>query len=425
MEYEVKKTPLYGWHKEHRGKMVSFGQYMMPLWYGSGTKKEHIGVLEKAGAFDTCHMAVVLVEGPGSFDLLQSCFTRDLNACVDNNYRPIKDGRCVYGAFLNERGECLDDAIVYQITKEAYMVVVNSGMGGKIAAHMEKSHSEKLKVKISDLTDKMGKMDIQGPLSAKILSKVLQEPLNVFENLIYFSFKGHFDRISPFADQVRLTDGTPLLLSRSGYTGELGFEIFIDPEHIVKIWKMIMEAGKESGIIPCGLASRDSLRTGALLPLSHQDINGWPYVNHPWDFALPIKKDRTGFTKRFIGDEALKSVKNPAYTLPFLGRDLRKINTHDAVVFNGGGDEIGVVLTCTTDMAMGYESDRIYSIASPDKPEGFNPRGLSCGFIKVKSKLDVGHAVELRDKKRRIEATIVQDIRPDRTGRRPLYEFLN
>ncbi len=425
MQKETKKTPLYDWHVAHKGKMVAFGKYEMPLWYAGGPKAEHLVVLTNAGTFDTSHMAVVMVKGPDSLQLLQTCFTRDLNACVGRSRRPMEEGRCVYGAYLNEKGECIDDAIVYQVAKAEYMVVVNSGMGGEIVAHMEKHRKGRLKVKVSDLTERVGKMDIQGPLSAKILSKVLREPTKVFENMVHFSFKGHFDRISPSADQVRLTDGTPFLLSRSGYTGEVGFEIFIGLKDIIKIWKMIMEAGKEFDIMPCGLASRDSLRTGALLPLSHQDIDGWPYVNHPWDFALPFNQDRTGFTKTFIGDQALKSVKNLEYTLPFVGRDPRKIDAHDAVVLDTDGNEIGVVLTCATDMAIGYERGRIYSITSLDKPEGFEPRGLSCGFIRVKSKLDVGQVVELRDKKRNIEATIVQDIRPDRTGRRPLDGFLH
>lgn len=421
---ETKKTPLYDWHAAHKGNMVAFGKYEMPLWYAGGPKAEHLAVLTNAGIFDTSHMAVVVVKGSDSFELLQICFTRDINACVSENRRLMEEGRCIYGAYLNEKGECIDDAIVYQLSRDEYMVVVNSGMGGEIVAHMEKYRGDRLKVEISDLTEKLGKMDIQGPLSAKILSEVLLDPKNVFENLVYFSFKGHFDRNSLFADQVRLADGTSFLLSRSGYTGEVGFEIFIDPDHIVKIWKMILDAGKKFNIMPCGLASRDSLRTGALLPLSHQDIDGWPFVNHPWEFALPYNQERTGFTKRFIGDEALRSVENPEYTLPFVGRDLRKINAHDAIVLDTDGNEIGVVLTCATDMAMGYARKRIYSITSPDKPEDFKPRGLSCGFIKVKSKLDVGQVVELRDKKRKVEATIVQTVRPDRTARRPLSEFL-
>jgi len=423
VQNEARKTPLYGWHVAHKGNMVVFGEYKMPLWYASGTRMEHLGVLTSAGAYDTSHMAVVMVKGPDSFELLQTCFTRDLNACVGKNRRPIEDGRCVYGAFLNEKGWCIDDAIVYKVAKEEFMVVVNAGMGGQISAHMREFRKGRLKVKISNLTDRVGKMDIQGPLSAKILSKVLREPTDVFKNLVYFSFKGHFDNNSSLADQVRLIDGTPLLLSRSGYTGEVGFEIFTEPQYIVKVWEIIMKAGEEFNIMPCGLASRDSLRTGALLPLSHQDIDGWPYLNHPWDFALPYTQNRMDFAKRFIGDEALKEAKASGYTLPFVGQNLRKVSAKNAVVLDTDGNEIGVVLTCTTDMAIGHEGRRIYSVTSPDKPEGFKPQGLSCGFVRVRSNLDMGQTVMLKDNRRKIKATIVRDIRPDRTARRPLNEF--
>jgi aminomethyltransferase len=417
-----KKTPLYGWHAQHNANIVEFGDYLMPVWYAS-CKDEHLAVISRAGLFDTSHMAVVRVLGPDAFKLLQWCFTRDLMACVGKENAPITPGKCVYGAFLDEHGYAVDDSIVYKVTDDEYVVVVNASMGGPIARHLE-AHKKNLNVRCVDLTDKLGKIDIQGPASIKIMQKVLKAPDATFDKLTYFSFKGHFDPKSSFAAGAQFLDGTPMLLSRSGYTGEVGFEIFVGGEHNIRIWDLLMAAGKDLGLVASGLAARDSLRTGAVLPLSHQDIGHWTFIHHPWPFALPFNDAETGFTKAFLGSAALDKAAGAPHTLTFVGNDLRKIETHDAVVRDLHGHEIGTVLTCATDMAIGRHDGRIYSVASPAKPDGLAIKGLACGFIKVKTKLEPGTVVELKDKKRSIQVAIETDVRPDRTARKALKSFL-
>ncbi len=423
MEKGVKKTVLHAWHSAQGAKMADFGGYLMPLWYSS-VKNEHLAVLQHAGLFDTSHMAALLVTGPGARDLLQHCFTSNLEACVGQTKKPLVPGRCVYGAYLNAQGHVIDDSIINQLSENSYMAVVNAGMGAVVAGHF-KAQAGAREVTIRDLTDQLGKIDVQGPMAARILSKVLAAPESAYEKMFYFSFKGYFDPTSPLADSVRLKDDTPILLSRTGYTGEFGFEIFVSPEKVVKTWEMIRQAGQEFGLTACGLAARDSLRGGAVLPLSHQDIGPWPFINHPWTFALPFNADQSGFTKTFIGDQALLDVKRPDYTYAFVGDDLRKVSTADpAVVLDAAGTEIGSVLTCVSDMGIDHLQGRLVSIASPGKPKDFNPRGLCCGFIKVKIALQPGAEVVLKDKRRKLKVTIVTDIRPDRTARRPIQEML-
>ncbi len=420
----ISKTLLHDWHVTHGANMANFGGYEMPLWYPAGVKVEHRAVLTAAGLFDTSHMAVVTVRGSDAHDLLQYCFTKDLDACAGRGREPLTSGRCVYGAFLDENGYSIDDAIVYQFEQGSYMIVVNAGMGGRIARHLSEHRGSK-EVEITDLSDRVGKLDVQGPKSAVILGRILASPEKVFEKLSYFSFKGHFDPASPGAGGARLKDGTPVLLSRTGYTGEFGFEIFIAPEHFVRLWETILEAGKDLALIPCGLGARDSLRSGAVLPLSHQDIGNWPFINHPWPFALPFDEDMKGFTKDFLGRGALLNGHSPEYTLAFVGNDLRKVCTEDpAVVLDVEGREIGRVLTCVSDMGIGRHEGRIYSIADPDKPENFDPAGLSCGFVKVRMQLKPGDTVELKDRRRKLKVTIVEDIRPNRTARRPIQQML-
>jgi aminomethyltransferase len=324
--------------------------------------------------------------------------------------------------FLDEGGNAIDDSLVYKIKDGEFMVEVNAGMGGPVARHL----AEQVKgrdVRIVDLTDRVGKIDLQGPASVRTLAKVLRAPEAVFEKLPYFSAKGHFDPASSLAGQVQLLDGTPLLLSRSGYTGEVGFELFMERPRTVPVWERLMAAGAEFGLTACGLAARDSLRAGAVLPLSHQDIGHWTYLHHPWPFALPLAPAGAGFTKAFLGSAALERAADAPYTLTFVGRDLRKVDAHDAKVYLDGR-EIGTVLTCVTDMAIGRHEGRIYSIASPDRPAGFVAKGLCCGFIKVAAQLAPGTPVTLKDGKRAIEVVIETDVRPARTARKALKSFM-
>jgi len=316
------------------------------------------------------------VKGNDSFELLNYCFTREI--------KDLKKGQCIYGAFLDINGHCLDDAIIYKFNTNFFMICINAGMGSAIAHHLDLNKTDNCDVIIEDLSGKIAKMDIQGKNSARILGKLIKHPDVILKKMPYFSFKGHFDK-SHFENSgsekfnVQLLDGTPILLSRSGYTGEFGFEIFIRSDAIVKLWEEILKAGEQFDITACGLAARDSLRTGAGLPLSHQDIGSWTFVNHPWEFALAYNHDKTGFTKKFLG------------------------------------------VTCVTDMGITWHSGKIVSINSQNLPEDLKIKGLSCGFVMVNEKFDISSnnhiSLTLKEKKRAIKVKIVKDIRPDRTAR--------
>jgi len=297
-------------------------------------------------------------------------------------------------------------------------------MGRKITGHLEEHSAGIGDVLVRDLTGDVGKLDIQGPNAARILMRVLKDPESVLGDMDYFTFKGHFDEQSPQADTF-LNNGTPVLLSRTGFTGEFGFELFIASAGLPGAWDLILAAGKDSALISCALAARDSLRAGALLPLSQQDMGPWPFINHPWHFALPYNDDGTAFTKEFIGSGVLALKETAEHTLPFAGFDPRKVDIHTpARVLDAMGNEIGTVLTCVADMAIARHNSRIYSLASPDKPPDFKPSGLSCGFVRVKSPLPTGELVELADNRRKIKVMIVNDVRPDRTARRPIREMM-
>jgi len=420
----MKKTPLYDWNVKRGAVMAPFSGYTMPLWYPGGAKQEHCAVLTAAGIFDTNHMPPITVSGPQAFDLLQMCATKDLSR-IGKKKAPLYRGICTNGAFLNENGGVVDDTILCLIDDDEYLVSINAGMGPVVTEHLAKYRGS-LDAEIADLCERVGKIDVQGPLSAKVLWRCIEEPERVFKGMRYYRFKGHFNEKSVHADEARFTDGTPVLLSRTGYTGEFGFELFLNRARVAAVWEMIMKAGESFGLNPCGLAARDSLRAGAVLPLSHQDIGDWPFIYNPWHFALPYNDDRSGFTKDFIGRETLEKITDIEFTYPFVGYDPRKVSTHNgaAKVFDSGGNEIGTVLTCVSDMGIDRIGGRIYSLVSPDAPEGFAPRGLSCGFVKVKTRLSNGDMIVLRDSRRSIEVYITDNIRPDRSARRPIREMI-
>ena len=422
---ETKHTPLHGWHMARGANMAIFGGYHMPLWYTAGARQEHLAVLTAAGLFDTSHMALVTAEGPGAEALLQYCFTNDMARCTGAGKGPLRDGRCIYGAFLDHAGHVMDDAIIFRLAAQRYLVVVNAGMGRAIADHLNRCARDVSGVQVADLTDRVAKIDLQGPASAEMLLPVLDDGSRVLTDMPYFSFKGHFDPDGLPGKTVRLTDGAPILLSRTGYTGEFGFEIFIAPDQAAGLWEHLLSLGRDRGLLPCGLAARDSLRAGAVLPLSHQDIGAWPFVRHPWPFALPYDDSGTGFTKDFLGATALLRSREARHTLPFAGYDLRKITAGgESRVLDDGGSPMGTVLTCATDMGIDRVDGRIVGITTPGRPDGFTPRGLCCGFLFADRHLPPGTHVWLKDRRRTVKVEIVEDIRPNRTARRPLHEML-
>ncbi|GHT00731.1 aminomethyltransferase [Synergistales bacterium] len=397
----LNKTAMNAVHRKLGGQMTDFGGWEMPLWYPTGGVKEHLYVIEKSGVFDIGHMAVVRLKGEDAKALLQLCLTR--------NIEKLAAGNCAYSVILNDEGHVIDDTIVYNMGGDEYVLISNAGMGSVVAEHLTSRNTFK-NVTVRDDAGNFGKVDLQGPSSVSIMRKLLSKGKGSIDGLKYFKFLGDYAKKDSAA---QLPGDIPVLLSRTGYTGEVGFEIWSPFDRILEIWNMILETGGDD-VIPCGLAARDSLRTGAILPLSHQDIGHWPFVNTPWSFALPLDKDGK-LTKSFIGS---KLYDNPPsqYTLPFCGFDPRKVETDSAAVLLNG-ENIGAVPTCVIDMAIGRADGKVYSVASPDKPKDFRARGLSCGFVRVDKNLAPGTKIALKDARRTVEVEIVSDIRPARTAR--------
>lgn len=266
------KTVLYDEHLKLGGKIVDFAGWDMPLWYPKGHLAEHNATRETAGLFDICHMGEFFVEGKDSEDFFSNLLT--------NNIKGMTDGQAMYNFMLNEMGGVIDDCIVYKFNSEKWMLVVNAGNIDVDFEWLKKN--AKGDVKVDNASDRIAKLDLQGPSAPKTIVKL--GGMEVVEGLKFFTFK----------EKVNL-NGIEVLLSRTGYTGEIGFEIYADMNKAAELWNMLLEAGKEFGVEACGLAARDSLRTEAGLPLHGHEISPEiPALGTPWGFVFDWEHDFNG-----------------------------------------------------------------------------------------------------------------------------------
>lgn len=237
-------TPLHDWHLAHGAKMAPFAGWDMPIQY-QGIIAEHLHTRQQAGLFDICHMGEFLLAGPGAAEALARC--------VSHNLATLKEGRCRYGFLLNSQGGIIDDCIIYHLEPDSFMIVVNGARTAIDFATLQERLPDSLQ--FQDVSAETAKLDLQGPLSLSVLEKVLGRQ---FHELAYFaSTRGSFD-------------GAPLLISRTGYTGELGFELYLPTHKALPLWEALLA---DSRVQPVGLGARDTLRLEMGLPLYGQDLD--------------------------------------------------------------------------------------------------------------------------------------------------------
>ncbi|MBY0122413.1 glycine cleavage system aminomethyltransferase GcvT [Bacillus sp. S/N-304-OC-R1] len=317
---QLKRTPLFDVYKDYGAKTIDFGGWDLPVQFSS-IKEEHEAVRTKAGLFDVSHMGEIEVKGSDSLSYLQKMMTNDISK--------LKDLGAQYTAMCYENGGTVDDLLVYKFADNHYLLVVNASNIDKDYKWLE-DHLEG-DVTIENLSDKTAQVAIQGPLAEGVLQKLTADT-NLSE-IGFFKFKNDVD-----------INGKKALVSRTGYTGEDGFEIYCDANDVVSIWKDILEAGKEEGVIPCGLGARDTLRFEANLVLYGQEIS--PEIS-PLEagigFAVKVNKEAD-----FIGKEVLLKQKEEGLSRKLAGIEMidRGIPRHGYPVFIGE-EQIGEVTTGT------------------------------------------------------------------------------
>ena len=279
---ELKRTPLYEAHLRCGGKMVEFGGFEMPVQYQTGVIREHMAVRTACGLFDVSHMGEVIMQGPDT--------VRNLNRLLTNDYTVMEDGQARYSPMCNEQGGTVDDLIVYKITGDRYFVVVNASNREKDVAWI-KAHVTG-ETAVEDVSDLYGQIALQGPLAEQILLK-----LTPGDNIPRKNYTALWDRS---------VGGVNCIVSRTGYTGSDGFELYTSTQETEKLWDMLLEAGREDGLIPCGLGARDTLRLEAGMPLYGHELS---------DTISPLTAGLGIFVKMgkedFIGKAALEAAGTP------------------------------------------------------------------------------------------------------------------
>lgn len=272
-----KKTPLYDIHVESKGKIVPFGGYLLPVQY-QGVIAEHMAVRRAAGLFDVSHMGEITCTGPDAL--------KNLNHLLTNDYTVMYDGQARYSPMCNENGGVVDDLIVYKVKDDHYFIVVNAANKDKDFAWMQ-SHAFGDAV-FTDISEKIAQIALQGPKAETILKKLVADE-DIPEK--YYSCKFH-----------RTIAGMDCIISRTGYTGEDGFEFYLASEEAVKLWRLLLETGKAEGLVPCGLGARDTLRMEAAMPLyGHEMDDEVSPVETGLGIFVKMKKDD------FIGKAALEA----------------------------------------------------------------------------------------------------------------------
>jgi aminomethyltransferase len=275
------KTPLYQIHLQLGGKMAPFGGYLLPVQY-EGVIAEHMAVREKAGLFDVSHMGEIIYEGRDALANLNHVLTKD--------FTKMEVGQARYSLMCNEAGGTMDDLVVYKLGDENYMLVINAVNRFKDVEWM-KSHSFG-EVNIEDISGRMAQIALQGPASAGIITKLV--PAGALPSK-YYTCAQHVD-----------IGGAACIVSRTGYTGEFGYELYLPAEDAVKVWNLLFAAGEPEGLKPCGLGARDTLRLEAGMPLyGHEMDETITPLESALDFALRFDKPD------FIGKAVLTEIGLP------------------------------------------------------------------------------------------------------------------
>ncbi|MEX2138159.1 MAG: glycine cleavage system aminomethyltransferase GcvT [Pirellulales bacterium] len=348
MTATLQQTPLHDWHAEHGGRLVDFAGWSMPVHYGS-IVAEHNATRSALGLFDVSHMGRLVFTGSGAEAFLNSLVTRRVT--------DMSPGQVRYALATNDVGGILDDVLVYRLPPESrgdqaasdsgtsYLMVVNASNRAKIICWIEALLCDSSKVELHDATDELAMIAVQGPRAVEVL-----EPM----------VKGDISTLKYYHCRRTAIDGHSAIVSRTGYTGEDGFEVMLPSEAATEFWQQVLDAAKSLGAMPCGLGCRDTLRLEAAMPLYGHELSE---EITPLQAGLDFAVDLEGRT--FPGREALCKMQQMSPQRIRVGLELsgkRVPREHHAILT--GGETVGEVTsgtfspTLNKPIAMGYVDRR-------------------------------------------------------------------
>lgn len=314
----LQTTPLHDIHEEFGARMMAFGGFEMPVQYDS-IIDEHLAVRNDAGLFDVSHMGEVLIRGDRALDFVQHVVTNDA--------KKLYDGRAMYTVMCTPDGGIIDDGIVYRRSEDEYLMVLNAANAERDLAWMN-DHNP-MDATLQDISADTALLALQGPKALDIAQPFLDD------NLDELSFYHFWERTNG-----EFLDCDTALISRTGYTGEPGLELYVPAEHAQHVWRTLLEAGEDRGLKPAGLGARDTLRLEAGLCLHGNDITE---ETNPYEAGLGwlVKLDKG----EFVGREALREIREhgPERKLVGFVATERGIPRHDDILQSPEGSAIGVV----------------------------------------------------------------------------------
>jgi aminomethyltransferase len=333
-----RQTPLYAVHVRLGAVMTPFAGWQMPLRYGSETA-EHQAVRHAAGLFDLSHMGEIVVRGPAAGAALDYALTGFISG--------LRPGRARYTMICAADGGVLDDLVVYRQGEQEYLVIANASNTSVVLSSLQ-ARAAGFDAVVTDATDDYALIAVQGPAAAGILGGLTDLDLGAMK---YYA--GAFGSVA----------GCPCWVARTGYTGEDGFEVYCRPFDAVRVWEAILAAGAPSGLVPAGLAARDTLRLEAGMPLYGNELG--PDMT-PFEAGLGrvVKFDKPG---DFVGRSALSSLASatPARRLVGLTIESRRVARHGYPVL-ADGVECGVVTSGAPSPTLGHPIAMAYLNASAD-----------------------------------------------------------
>ena len=351
----LRKTALNATHRALRAKMVDFGGWEMPVEY-SGLIAEHMAVRTAVGLFDVSHMGDIQLRGPGSLAAVQ-------RLCM-NDASKLATGQAQYSAMLTPDGTFVDDVLVHKLSDNDYLIVINAGTREKDVAWMRSQIGSMPSIHISDYSDNYTQLAIQGPKAEATLQKLTDSDLSAIKTY-WFTYG-------------KVCGLHNVLIARTGYTGEDGFEIYIpsDEPTSARVWNEILDAGAEFGILPCGLGARNTLRLESAMALYGHEISDTINVFEA-NLGRYAKLDKGS---DFVGRAALTAIE-------FAGGPKRKLVGLESIERGIGRDGYPV---CTV------SGERIGAITS-GSPAPFLKKNIALAYVPVQfAALDEIVAVEIR-----------------------------
>ncbi len=332
-----KETPLYSRHKALGAKVIDFGGWAMPVQY-RGILAEHEAVRTRCGLFDVSHMGEIDFRGPRAQEAVQRLVTNDVGK--------LKDGGAQYTVVCRPSGGIVDDCIVYRHTADHYLIVVNASNIDKDYGWFKENAGSICTVE--NISDQWGLLAVQGPNAVALVRSLADQPV---------------DKLAPFTWCFATVAGVMVSVARTGYTGEDGFELFVEAHQAGELWDALLARGKDAGLEPIGLGARDTLRLEARLCLYGNDID---------DDHTPLEAGLAWVVKGkgYLGEEALAKQKQEGVKRRLVGFVMRErgIARHGYPILDGSGQRIGEVTSGTTGPTVGANIGMGYVPAASSEP---------------------------------------------------------